>query len=230
MCGDRQSEVHSILHLGWSRPGDGAHAGRPLKGVPDSVGSQQQPRPWCGSTTCGRARLLQQEQQRRIQTVLTPAATSMHPACQRTQLHRTTWQMYGSESTESPTSKSPMARDRHRPPGHKRRGPTPIAPFPIAGPDPSNVQNQSLLQSGRLQPLRQVCTVHIAGKQEQDASRMSRLMRTTTRIRKWFPHLRCQRVQPWHRASPAGAAPACVSRLGGHLSAPSLSARVNNCT
>jgi hypothetical protein len=47
-----------------------------------------------------------------------------------------TWLMYGSDSTHSPTSKSPIARERHRPPGHSRSGPTPIAPLPRAGPPP----------------------------------------------------------------------------------------------
>ena len=35
--------------------------------------------------------------------------------------------------TESPTSKSPMARDRHSPPGQMRSGPTPLSTL-LAGP------------------------------------------------------------------------------------------------
>ena len=45
--------------------------------------------------------------------------------------------MWGMASTIAPTSKSPMALERHRPPGHTLRGPHPSAVGPLAGPEPA---------------------------------------------------------------------------------------------
>ena len=60
----------------------------------------------------------------------------MHP-CTVARTQSRTCIMWGMASTIAPTSKSPMALERHRPPGHTLRGPHPSAVGPLAGPEPA---------------------------------------------------------------------------------------------
>ena len=68
--------------------------------------------------------------------------------------------MWGMARTREPTSKSPSALDRHRPPGHTLRGPHPCAYGPAAGPcparrtyamSPTGLLELSCLHAGRQQ-------------------------------------------------------------------------------
>lgn len=56
---------------------------------------------------------------------------------------RRTCMMWGMARTMAPTSKSPTALERHRPPGHTLRGPHPCAVGPLAGPEPAKQVHSS---------------------------------------------------------------------------------------
>lgn len=62
----------------------------------------------------------------------------------------------GKGMTESPTSKSPMARERHSPPGQMRSGPTPLSTR-VAGPAGGRQQNKHAQAHPPSQPGQEHC-------------------------------------------------------------------------